>query len=68
MPGVAGAMKSFLTSLYRDTRGATVIEYGLICGLIVIAIIAAVHGVGGQNGGMWGGVSTKATTAMAGSN
>jgi pilus assembly protein Flp/PilA len=61
-------MKSFLTSLRRDTRGATAIEYGLICGLIVITIIVAVQGVGGQNGGMWGGVATKASTAMSGAD
>jgi pilus assembly protein Flp/PilA len=60
-------MNKFLTSFYRDTRGATAIEYGLICSLIVIAVIGAMQGLGGQSGGTWGSVSSKATAAMSGS-
>lgn len=61
-------MKSFLASLRRDTGGATAIEYGLICGLIVIAIVVAVQGAGGETGGMWNGVKTKAGDALGGNN
>ena len=59
-------MISFLASLYRDTRGATAIEYGLICAMIVIAVIGAVRGLGESNSGGWGAMSSKATTAMQG--
>lgn len=51
--------------LSHDDRGATAIEYGLIAALIVIAMIAALAGLGGQNAGGWGSFSTKANTAMA---
>jgi pilus assembly protein Flp/PilA len=59
-------MNRFLTSLFRNTRGATAIEYGLICALIVIAVIGAMQGLGGQSGGMWGSISSKTATAMSG--
>ena len=60
-------MNKFLTSLYRNTQGATAIEYGLICSLIVIAAMGALQGLGGQSGGMWGNISSKTSSAMSGS-
>lgn len=57
---------TLLKAILADTRGATAVEYGLIVSLIVIAIIGAVKGVGGSNGGLWGDVSAKAVSAMAG--
>lgn len=57
-------MKSVLTSLYRNTRGTTTIEYGMICGMIVLVIIVAIRGLGSENGGSWGSVSSKAVAAM----
>jgi pilus assembly protein Flp/PilA len=59
-------MNKFLTSLYRNTRGATAIEYGLIVALIAIASMGAMQSLGGQSGATWGGVSSKATAAMSG--
>jgi pilus assembly protein Flp/PilA len=50
--------------LWRDSRGATAIEYGLIVSLIVIAIVAGISKVGGATGNLWGNISTKATAAM----
>jgi pilus assembly protein Flp/PilA len=64
--GMAWVMITFLASLYRDTRGATAIEYGLICAMIVIAVIGAIQGLGQSNSGGWGAMSSKATTAMQG--
>ena len=58
-------MKSFLTSLLRNKRGATAIEYGLICALIVIAVISAIRALGTENGGAWTTMSSKAVNAMA---
>ena len=58
-------MKSRVTSLRKNTRGATTIEYAMICGMIFCAIAAAIRGLGTENGGVWADVSTKATTAMA---
>lgn len=42
--------------LLRNQEGATAIEYGLICALIVIACVAAMTAVGGSSNGMWGRV------------
>ena len=39
--------------LRSDKRGATVIEYGLIAALIVIAIMGAMRSLGGGANGMW---------------
>jgi pilus assembly protein Flp/PilA len=59
-------MKSVLIAMFRDTRGATTIEYGLILALIFLAIAGAVGGLGSGNSSQWGTMSSKATTAMAG--
>lgn len=37
-----------LLSIFRDTRAATAIEYGLIAALIAVAAIAAMQGLGGK--------------------
>ena len=39
-------MKNLFSRFVADQSGATAIEYGLIAGLISVAIIAAVTGVG----------------------
>ncbi len=40
-------MRKF-TTLLRDTRGATAIEYGLIAALIAVAAITAMTALGNQ--------------------
>jgi len=39
-------MKTHIIKFLKDEEGATAIEYGLIAGLIAIAILAAVGGIG----------------------
>ena len=39
------ALSRLLNAFARDKSGATAIEYGLICGLIVIVIVAAMQSV-----------------------
>jgi pilus assembly protein Flp/PilA len=51
--------------LGADERGATAIEYGLICALIVIAMTAGLETLGGGTGQMWGKLSTAASTYMS---
>ncbi len=41
------------TKLVSDERGATAVEYGLIVGLIAVAIIVAVGLLGGTLNGMF---------------
>ncbi|ARU04360.1 Flp family type IVb pilin [Comamonas serinivorans] len=39
-------MTKFITNFLKDEEGATAIEYGLIAGLIAVAIIVAVGDIG----------------------
>jgi pilus assembly protein Flp/PilA len=50
--------------LRADERGATAIEYGLICALIVIAMIGGLQQLGGGVGGKWGGLGNTMNTYM----
>lgn len=50
-------MKQVLKAIGLDERGATAVEYGLICSLIVIAIVAALNNFADTTTGMWNNVS-----------
>ncbi len=50
--------------IWRDERGATAIEYGLIAALIVIAIIGSMSSVANENTGLWANVRSNVTTVM----
>lgn len=52
-------MKQRLAHFFRSESGATAIEYGLIAGLISIAIIAAITLVGTDLAALFTGVSTE---------
>jgi len=54
-----------LQILLRDQRAATAIEYGLICSLIMIAIMVAVQGVANETNIMWTRVGTTMAAATA---
>ncbi|HMI20794.1 MAG TPA: Flp family type IVb pilin [Sphingomonas sp.] len=58
-------MNSRLIKLVRNKRGATAIEYGLIVALIVIVVVVGISALGGSTGGIWGNMTTKASTAMS---
>lgn len=58
------AIRMLLRRLGADARGATAIEYGLICALIVIAMMGGLSALGGGANGMWGKLSANVTTAM----
>jgi pilus assembly protein Flp/PilA len=49
--------------LIRDSKAATAVEYGLICALIVLAIMAALLALGSVTSDMWEKVSDKVQTA-----
>ena len=55
---------TFLKRLLRHDRGATAIEYGLIVSLIVIAMLGALRGLAGENGGMWAYVRDNVLAVM----
>jgi pilus assembly protein Flp/PilA len=54
---------NFLTDrLRRDDRGASLVEYGLLVGLIAVVCIGALITLGGQISGFFNAI----TTALAG--
>lgn len=57
------AIRRILRILGADQRGATAIEYGLICGLIVVAMMAGLQSLGGGVNGKWGKLEQKIQNA-----
>jgi len=49
--------------LRSDKRGATVIEYGLIAALIIIAIMVSLRSLGGGSNGMWSRLENRIENA-----
>jgi pilus assembly protein Flp/PilA len=45
--------------LLQDPRGATAVEYGLICALIVLVMLTGLYALAGTTISMWNNVSTK---------
>jgi pilus assembly protein Flp/PilA len=52
-----------LRRLRADRRGATAIEYGLICGLIVVVMIAGLQTLAGGSSSLWGKVRSEVDNA-----
>jgi pilus assembly protein Flp/PilA len=53
-----------LRKLGADKRGATAIEYGLICALIIIAMMSGLQALGGGSTGMWGKIQSNVQASM----
>jgi len=49
----------FASTLVRDRKGATVVEYGFILALVVLALLVTLMEVGSTTSGMWSNVSAK---------
>lgn len=54
---LAASVTTAVTRLRRDEEGATAVEYGLIVGLIAVAVIAAVGLLTGALQEMFGGIA-----------
>ena len=52
-------MSKFLNKLFKNEKGATAIEYGLIAALIAVAAIAAMSTLGSQLGTTFNNVSNE---------
>ena len=52
-----------INTLINDESGATAIEYGLIAGLVAVAIIAALTALGGSLNTLFGNVSDELNSA-----
>lgn len=59
-------MKGFIHRLYRDEGGATAIEYGLICALIFLVIVAAVTAFTSRTNAMYDYIGGTISTAIGG--
>ena len=57
---------NLLKNLKRDTKGATAVEYGIIIAMIVLAMMAALQGVGNANTETWEEVEQASVDAMNG--
>ena len=52
-------MTKFLNKLFKNEKGATAIEYGLIAALIAVAAIAAMTRIGSQLGTTFNNVANE---------
>ena len=52
-------MNRTMKALARAERGATAVEYGLICALIVLAAMGAITSFGQKAIAMWNNVSNE---------
>ena len=60
-------MKAVLQKLLLDARGTSAVELGLICALIVLAMLTALKGVANETSNTWNTVTQKSQTAIAAS-
>jgi pilus assembly protein Flp/PilA len=61
-------MKAILTRLVSDQRGTSAIEYGLICAMLVLAMLSALKGVANENNGIWAVFTQKTQQAVQQAN
>ena len=62
--GGVSAIRKMLRMIRTDNRGATAIEYGLICALIVMAMMVSLGGLGGGVSAKWGTMANNISNAM----
>ena len=62
---VINSSKSSIQKFARDETGATAIEYGLIAGLISVAILAVLGTIGTNLSSIFTKIQTKLATAAA---
>jgi pilus assembly protein Flp/PilA len=59
-------MRRFIGRFLRDDSGATAIEYGLICGLIFLAIVTAITAFTDATGVMYEKIRVAMDGAVSG--
>lgn len=57
-------MTNLIKNFWNDEEGATAIEYGLIAGLIAVALIATLTALGTDLGALFTKVSTELKNAI----
>jgi len=61
-------MKDILQNLIRDERGTSAIEMGLICSLIILAMMTALQNFATESQLTWTSVSSKTSEAINNAN
>lgn len=61
-------IKAMFKILMRDRRGTSAIEMGLICSLIILAMMTALEAFAGQSQITWNSISSKTSAAISSSN
>lgn len=61
-------MTAMLKKLFRDTRGTSAIEMGLICSLIILAMMTALQNFASESELTWNSVSQKTSDAVRNAN
>lgn len=61
-------MYRIVKALLKDQTGTSALEMGLICALIVIAMLSALDAFASGSVSMWNSVSSKSSSAMQGAN
>ena len=56
----------FFARWFKDEEAATAVEYAVLLGLILVAVILSIGAVGSETGGMWGGIDSQTETAGLG--
>jgi len=57
---------TMIARLFRDDRGSNALEYGLIVGLVSLAIVTGAGAAGGALGGLFTAVTTQVATVGTG--
>ncbi|MDE1917378.1 MAG: Flp family type IVb pilin [Sphingomonadales bacterium] len=53
-----------LARLARDDKAMASVEYGLICALIILAMLTALSGFANVIQGTWGDITTQSSSAI----
>jgi pilus assembly protein Flp/PilA len=52
-------VRHFMRQIIRSNKGATAVEYGIICAVIVLVAMIGIVNLGGRNAVVWGNVSNQ---------
>lgn len=58
-------MKAILKRFHGEESGASLVEYGLLVGLIAVGAIVALNALGGSISGIFGDIGTKLDNAVS---
>ncbi len=60
-------MKKLISAMIHDDRGTSAVEMGLICSLIVLAMLTALQNFASETQATWNHVSSATADAVSGS-